>query len=243
MHRRSVLAALGIGAAGGLAGCLERDLSTTPLQSPTTFDRCPRWRIQVETLPEAARNEVETAIETDAYEATPPLYLPNVLDPEASYLYTADPLTYYRAQTDHGGEQIRLTVDRTVPTKGTHPLTVANTTDQRIAGTVTVEARDLAVDYAPVETPTQVLEESITVAPGTSVETSPFKRRYGSYEVTVSADSQPRTDSYSERPINDGAVGTIQLTPDNGGFDLSVTSPPVRDDIVCDRWWYGDMPQ
>lgn len=243
MKRRAFLAtASGVGLCLGLAGCLERDLSTTPLQNPESFDRCPRWRIRIDNLPEAARDEVETAIEEGAYEATPPLYLPNVLDPADTHLITTDPLIYYRASVDRDGDVARLTVDRTVPTKGNHELAVRNTTETQLDLELLIDLVEPAVSYAEVETPERVLEESLSIGPDTTVETSAFDRLYGQYEVTVVTDDDTETAEFSERHIHVGSVPEIELDVDDHGIAIDIFPPPMRDDIVCDRWWYGDMP-
>ncbi|MES3517318.1 MAG: hypothetical protein PPP58_06610 [Natronomonas sp.] len=243
MKRRTFLAtASGIGICGSLAGCLERDLSTTPLQGPESFDRCPRWRIQIANLPTAAREEVEAAIEEGVYEATPPLYLPNVLDPEDTHLITTDPLIYYRASVDHDGDVARLSVDRTVPTKGSHELSVKNDSETQLDFELLIDLTEPAVSYAEVETPERVLAESLSIDPGATVETSAFDRVYGEYELTVVTDDHTETTEFSERHVHVGSVTEIELDRDDHGIVIDVFPLPVRDDVVCDRWWYGDMP-
>jgi|GEM_PF-3212175 len=241
MNRRTFLAsAAGLGACAGLAGCLERDLSTTQPQGPESFDRCPRWNIRIDNLPNAAKNEVETALEEGYYEASPPLYLPNVLDPQSSYLITTDPLTYYRAEIDQDRDPVRLTVDRTVPTKGNHGLTIENNTDDPLDFELLIDFVEPAVSYAEVETPQQVLNESFSLDPGTSVETSAYERVYRRYELTVVADEHTETIRYRETPTNTGSITGIQFHMDGDQLSIRAPEPPVRDDIYCPDYWYDD---
>lgn len=243
VNRRRLLAtAVGFGGATGLVGCLQRDLSETALQTPASLDRCPRWRIRIDSLPAAARNEVETALEDGAYEAAPPLYLPNVLAPEETYLYTTDPLVYYRAAVDRSQTTAKLAITRTVPTHGRHSLSVHNDSDSDLTVDIGIHFVDAAVTYADVETPATVLEESLPLEAGRTRETTAFDRRYGDYELTVQTASHTDTVSYRERHLHSGAIGSVRVDAGEDQLTVTVEEPPQQDDIVCDRWWFGDMP-
>ena len=163
-----------------------------------------------------------------------------MLDPRESYLIATDPLTYYRAQTDRDGDVVRLTVDRTVPTKGDHGLEINNDTGSSLDFELRIDLVEPVVSYAEVETPRRVLTESFSLDSGTSVETTAFERLYGTYEVTVVTDESTETATYSERAINVGAITEAGLDMDDRQLSIRVFPPPVRDDIVCSRYWYGD---
>lgn len=249
MERRTFLASAGgLGAFAGLAGCLERDLSTTPLQSPESFEPCPRSTIRIESMPDAAKDEVETALEAGYYETDPPLYLPNVIDIQETYLHTFDPLTYYLARTERDGDVVRLTVDRTVPTHGQGELEVR--VGSEVSGDIelTIDYVEPAVSYAEGETPKRVVSESFSVdsrsGDAPTVETSTFERLAGEYEATFVTDDSTGTVEYTEPhrypDVETGPQQGFILDEDGGELTMQLIPLPTIDDIRCARWWYGD---
>lgn len=249
MKRRTFLtSAGGIGVYAGLAGCLERDLSTTPLQSSESFDPCPRSTIRIDSLPDAAKNEVEIALEDGFYEAEPLLYLPNVIDLQETYLHTLDPLTYYRARTDREGDVVRLAVDRTLPTHGNRNLEVQNRSDVPLDIELMIDYVEPAVSYAEVDTPKRVLSESFSLdrqsGDAPTVETSTFERLAGEYAATVVTDKNTERIEYTEPhrypDVETGPQQGFTLTEVEGELTVQLISLPMIDDINCSDYWYGD---
>lgn len=200
-------------------------------------------------LPKAAMNEVETALEEGFYEAAPPLYLPNVIDLQETYLQKSDPLTFYRASIDREGDVARLTVDRTVPTQGHSSLDVTNASEAPREIELMIDYVEPSVSYAEVDTPKRVVDESLSLDSGNgsswldapTVETTAFDRLTGKYEATVVTDTDSETIEYTEPyqfayfPQRGFALGG---TDDR--ITVSLIEQPVKDDIICSRYWYDE---
>ena len=107
MNRRTVLAGCGV-LAGGFAGCLGAD-----------YEQC-EGIVKFSALPEAAREEVSSALEDGPYETDGDLTLTEVLDVDEGrlvreYLYVSSYLRHYDIEIETDGDVTRLRVEETIP--------------------------------------------------------------------------------------------------------------------------------
>jgi len=194
-------------------------------------------------------NEVETALEEGYYEAAPPLYLPNVIDLQETYLQKSDPLTFYRASIDREGDVVRLTVDRTVPTQGHRSLDVANLSEVPRDIELMIDYVEPSVPYAEVDTPKRVVNDSLSLDSGSgrsqldapTVETTEFDRLTGKYEATVVTDTDNETIEYTE-PYQFAYFPQrgFLLDGTDDRLTVSLIEQPMNDDINCSRYWYDE---
>jgi len=198
MYRRPLLASLAVLVAG-VPGCLgDADESADPetdtdandepsVPAPADYEQCPRLVVDVKTLPEPAREEVQAALADGTYETSDEPYLPHVLDPAESYLQ-AEAATY-RADLTTDGETTRIELVEAVPSKGRHGFEVRNES----GGSLTV---DLAITW--VEGEEQVFEDAIELGPDERRSVNAYDRRLGQYRADVSSDAFEKTLSWRE---------------------------------------------
>jgi hypothetical protein len=136
MNRRQLLAACGP-TLGLLAGCI-----SNPSQP---YEKCGKEYISVSSLPAPAKEEAEIAIEQGVHETSSSPTLPEVMDPQQSYLL-------YRPDEQHGSycyrieieEENRIRATESYPT--THGPTVIST-EPEDSGEGAVDF-DIQVEYA-----------------------------------------------------------------------------------------------
>jgi len=239
MSRRTFLLSAGTVVSTLVTGCLgssgaaENDnTETRTIQSPGSstpnkqqpyfaeFDRCPRLVVSIVRLPEPARQEVETALETGSYETNSELSLPHVIDTTRSYLERDE--TYYQAKVSDSDATERLELIEATPTKGQYPITVENHDGQ-----ITV---DIVITYLKEDT--RLLTESHSLAPDDQVTTGDIDRKLGEYQATVDTSQFSKTLTWREEEHKD-PLETIIVTDD----DAYYRPRPVAEPVQCEDFW------
>jgi len=198
MYRRPLLASLAVLVAG-VPGCLgDADESADPetatdandepsVPAPADYEQCPRLVVDVQTLPEPAREEVRAALADGTYETSDEPSLPHVLDPAESYLQAEDGT--YRVDLARDGETTRIELVEAVPSKGRHDFEVRNES----GGSLTV---DLAITW--VEGEEQVVEDTVELGPDERRTVAEYDRKLGQYRTNVESDSFSKTLTWRE---------------------------------------------
>lgn len=209
--------------------------------APDEFPRCRTHHVSVNTLPDPARLEVETALESGAYRTDGDLYLSAVIDPTVSYIRAAG--RYYRPIVDRDTGCSHLTLSESLPSYGPYALAV-----QYRSGTGSPDPEDptepLSADLRIIrlrdgET---VIMESLSIPPavgGMEAVVGPFDREFGRYRAEITTGQYSDTVMWAE----DGQhvpLRALELT------DSGVELPPVRPAIsplACRSIWDGRLPE
>lgn len=134
MNRRRLLIGTGILLSTATAGCLESNFTgndSTGNNDNPTYDECSLSIIEIDDLPEPAKNEATTALEDEIYESEGSLVLEDIMDTNESHLpHEGEYYEYYEPviDTEDGTTTLRLTE--------AHPetddsLTVVNQSDKQ----------------------------------------------------------------------------------------------------------------
>lgn len=215
-----------------------------PLACPSIWDgrlpeymQCPRSLISIRNLPEPARLEVEAARRSGEYESTGDLFLPQVLDPEESYL--RDRTTFFRATVEDVASGVRLDLERAIPTAGPSPLTLRNDTDEGVTATTRVERlRDGAT----------VLHETLTLDSGTEATVGTFEREFtgeyraetrgdfnhdiGLYRIEIDTDRFSDRITWREQSVQ-APLTAVVITADGATSEPRPNAAPIG----CDEAW------
>ena len=230
MRRRALLATL-TSTTAVLGGCLEAGPgsgSETPDGTPTAVpEQCDRLVLSIDRLPERPREEVRTALEEGRYITDGPLYLTRYFD---GYLEAGRGEWYSPEVTETDGETV-LTLEETVPSRGSHDLVVENRTTEAVDVTVRVERlRDDRI----------VLDESVSVPggsedrPGTA-ETASFERLFSEYRATVETGSRSATVSWVHE-FSTFPLDTLVVGPD----EIRRGPQAVMEPVDCSYVWGTD---
>jgi len=173
---------------------------------PEDFDSCDRLVIYLSSLPEYAREEVETALDEGVYEAED-LYLRHLIDVDESYLREVEDVdtserqrqsTFYQAQITETDNGYRLEVDEATPAHSANGIDLENGTDTEQTVTVHVERESPDPDVDEIET---VFEETYTVPPDEEIETEEFDRYFVEHYAEIETDDASETFEWTEREL------------------------------------------
>lgn len=192
---------------------------------PEEFEECSKLVIRIHRLPEPARIEAETALEDGRYETDEEPYLPNLLDPEESYLATEedDERTEYRLYVEQDGETTTLELEETIASWGEEPLTIENNTDEPVTADINVERS---------RTEEIVVDETLTIDTDSEAETEAFDREFGSYTATIETDEIDDEIGWGEGE-NELPLRGFSITPDGVG----IKPGPMLEPINCQNVW------
>ncbi|NGM68003.1 hypothetical protein G6M89_03060 [Natronolimnobius sp. AArcel1] len=172
MNRRRLLTFVAGGAIGCISGCLTQ-------LAGETYEVCEAPVIMYSDLPDAAREEVDSALETGEYETDGELLWSAITQSEPE-LFTGDAL--YHSNVGRAGDVSRLQFERD---EGSYrSLTVANETADDLTVTVTV-ASENATDPLQIET--------VALGPDEDTQWRRTFPGYGEYEIFVDTDSRSET--------------------------------------------------
>lgn len=192
---------------------------------PEDFEECGKLVIRVHRLPEPARIEAETALEEGRYETDDEPYLPSLLDPEESYLAVEreDSRTEYRLLVEREAETTVLELEETIASWGEESLTIENDTDD----TVTVDIR-----VTRNRTEELVVDETLTIDPGSEANTEPYDREFGSYTASIETDEFADEIGWGEGENELPWRGFI--VTDEG---IGIVPAPMLEPIDCQEVW------
>jgi len=237
MRRRRLLRTCGIGLGVGVAGCVDLGAKPSSRPAPEDFEQCDKLIVRIPTLPDPAREEVETALKEGQYETESELYLPHVIpisksylgktggDPEEDYrtLSTQDVTQHYRAVVTQNGGTNRLTLEPATPTWGSSDLPVENDTDESL----TVEIRIKRLRDSEV-----VVDESLSVPAGDRTQTESFDQLFSEYRVDVQTDQFSGRDEWRVEELREPAEAIV-LTSD----EMHVRPAPTLEPVSCAEAW------
>lgn len=201
------------------------------------YTQCPRSLISIRNLPEPARLEVEAARQSDGYESADGLFLPQVFDPEKSYL--RDRTLFFRATVEDVASGVRLDLERAIPRAGPSPLTLRNDTVEGVTVTTRVKRlRDGAT----------VLQETVTLDSGNEATVGTFDREFtgeyraetrgdfdhdiGLYRVEIATDRFSDRITWREQSVQ-APLTTVVITTDG-----ATSGPrPIAAPIDCHEAW------
>ena len=176
-------------------------------------------------LPEPAREEVDTALETGEYETEGELLWSDITQAEPDLLAGEE---LYHSHVETGGNLSRLWFEQD---DGRHrDLIVANETTDEIATTVTVESE--SADKS-------LLTETVTVP----AEEETLWRRlfpgYGEYEITVETDTRMETLAWEYPPSAWNTYDAPRVKIDATEIELiaDIAEPGLPDEYNCARIW------
>lgn len=218
MRRRTLLAAAAVGTVGGLSGCLN------PL-SGDSYDVCEAPVIMYSDLPEPAREEVDTALETGEYETDGELLWSEITQSEPE-LFTGEEL--YRSNVETGDNLSRLWFEQDEGRR--RDLIVANETTDDISVTVTVdsESADESLLTETVAIPEEEERLWRRLLPG-----------YGEYGITIETDTRLETLVWDYSPSAWNTYDDPRVSIDSAGIELiaNVAVPGLPDEYNCARIW------
>ncbi|MDS0477984.1 hypothetical protein [Natrinema sp. 1APR25-10V2] len=185
MKRRTLLTVLSMGTVT-TAGCitgLNRGTSTNNGGADQReYERCGKYIIDVNSLPDTAKDEARTAIEDDHYETAGELLLPEVVDINGSYISRRKDgeRVYYELSVEPGGEVTRLRAEEMLPK--TSAVQVENATERNLTANVRIEHEgDLLV------------EKTVDIGVGGDVDLDEeAEYKYGSYRAEVNVPNEKK---------------------------------------------------
>lgn len=191
MKRRTILAVTGVSFGPGLVGCLGADSTTDPGTTgdggddPTEdgpaetmtegeLERCHLVSIDYESLPDAIRAEVDTALEDGQYESDALLF-DDAVDPERSFVVVDD--TPYDPRVDTAGERPTLELEATDVVRLPEPAVIRVGND---------DDRDHEVHIELTDGDDAIVDETVSLEPDEECELEATDA-FGSYELTARA--------------------------------------------------------
>lgn len=218
MRRRKLLTAAVAGSVGSLSGCLGQLLGDS-------YDICESPVIMYSDLPEEARKEVDTALETGEYETDGGLLWSEITDSEPE-LFTGDAL--YRSNTETDGSTSRLWFQQDEGKQ--RGLAVTNKTADTVTATITVNGKTVS---EPLFT------ETVTISSEQEKLWQQLFPGYGEYEITVETDEQSETLVWEYPPSAWSTYDDPRIRIDSTGIELiaDVAMPGIPDEHDCASIW------
>lgn len=226
MNRRQLLAACGP-TLGLLAGC-----TSNPLQT-TEYEECENKYIFVRSLPAPAKEEAETAIEEGVYETSASPVLPEVMDPQRSYLLYSPDVDHgsycYSIQIEEENTTNRIRATESYPTTE-GPSVIYRVPEDSGEGTV-----DLQIEYAQTygeasrAEATELLSRTLTPIPGSEIDLDHIAEfQFGDYWATITSEELDLSETIQWTLGGTSGPGReILIEADNVSYRETVEFEPV----------------